>query len=334
MMGKKKYVLGFVIFIVLVFAFDRGLFVLIRSVEAGVHKKKSLRRIFFQKRDFNKQFLDLPKGTYNTLIMGSSRTHRGIHPYYIYKRLKQKAFKIARAKIRIKFNYYFYKEYKKIAGVPRVVIYGLDYFMFKLEAHDFFMDALSGEGVETAPYSDGPLLLLANKPRIDSLIDHLLEGFDKELSAGQAAGQPFKVIDPFTGYEKQASQKLARKKRARFKKFKYFPYPGKEGIYFTRLLDEWKKDGVQVVLVFLPDYIGTYESNFQVDLFRKDIEKITAPYDNVSIYDYSRPDRFRLSKRAYFLDGGYGKSNSHLSKAGARVFNRKLAGDLKKHYRQ
>jgi len=328
---KRKYIFGFLIFILFLFAFDRGLFYVIRAVEKNYYKKKDLKRIFSQRRDFNKQFLDLPKGTYNTLIMGSSRTHRGIHPYYLYKRLKQKAFKIAKGKIRLKFNYYFYREYKKHAGIPKVVIYGLDYFMFKLKSHRFFMAAVAGEEDTTDKYSDGVLLLLNNKERIDSFFDNYLDQLNEENKKGALTKKRFNVIDPFTGYAKKES--LDQRKLPPFKKFDYVPYPGEEGVYFTKLLNEWEADSVQVILVFLPDYIGTYESNYQLDIFKNEIVQLTAPYRNVFIYDYNRPDKFSLSNPAYFLDGGYGKTNSHLSRTGARVFHRIFLKDLKKHYR-
>lgn len=333
----KQYLLGGLAFLLLVLVFDRGLFFLMRRLEAGTYKKQSLKQVFFQRRDFNKQFLELPKGTYNTLIMGSSRTHRGIHPFYFYKRLKQKAFKIAKAKIRLKFNYYFYIQYKKHAGIPKVVIYGLDYFIFKLKSHKFFMEAVTGEKPEPEPYKDGPLLLVSNKTDLNTFIDNYLERFNNDLEATIEHGSEkpaFKLIDPFIGYRKTDPALLKRHKGNRFKHYSYRPYPGEEGVYFTKLLEEWENDGVTVILVFLPDYIGTYRSNHQLDRFKANIRELTGGYKNVFIYDYNRTDKFDLENPAYFLDGGYGKTNSHLSLTGARVFNRMLLRDIRDHYRR
>jgi hypothetical protein len=327
---NKKYLFGLLIFILFLFAFDRGIFYLIRTWGSSYYKKQDLKKIFFQKRDFNKGFLKLPKGTYNTLIMGSSRTHRGIHPYYLYKQIKQKAFKIAKAKIRVKFNYYFYQEYKKLAGIPKVVIYGLDYFIFKLESHQFFMGAVADENTGGDRYNQGLLLLWSNKQRIDSFFNDFIEQLKSKFKSEKANPNTFKIIDPFVGYDKKKPLKL--KKPSRFKKHEYVPYPSQEGVYFTKLLKEWEEDGVQVILVFLPDFIATYESNYQLDLFKKDIRQLTAPYKNVFIYDYNHPDKFPLSNPAYFIDGAYGRTNSHLSREGAKLFNRILIRDIKKHY--
>jgi hypothetical protein len=326
----KQYLFGFLLFFLFLWAFDRGLFYLLRTWETRSYQKEEFSKIFSRKRDFNKHFHQMPKGTYNTLIMGSSRTHRGIHPYYLYRYLGQKAFKIARAKIRLKFNYYFYSQYKKYAGVPKVVIYGLDYFMFKLESNPYFMKFVGENDAADNAYTNGPLLLLSNKRKIDAFLNDSLEQLSDSLNP--APGEPSAVneIDPFIGYEKKS--KLMKHPPGHFKRLEYVHYPGQEGIYFTKLLNQWQRDGVQVVLVFLPDYIGAYESNFQQDLFKAEIRKLTEPYPNVVIYDYNRPDKFPLTNPAYFLDGNYGRTNSHLSREGASVLNRLLCEDLKKYY--
>ncbi|MCP5108069.1 MAG: hypothetical protein GY950_32075 [bacterium] len=337
-MNRKRYFTYLVyalVFLLSLVLFDRGLFYVIRAEEKKSYKKKDFRSLFTRKRNFNRRLLELPVGTYNTLIMGSSRTHRGIHPQYIYKRLGQKAFKIARGKARCKFNYFFYKEYKKYAGIPEVVIYGLDYFIFNLETDPNFMQYLSG--TDDRKTNGGPLLLVSNKPRIDAFLTNLLETFNRYQPPGDSPGRKMRkgelnVIDPFIGYGKQ--EPFDERRPSRFERFRYIPFPGKEGVWFLKLLSELKKDGVTVVLVFLPEYIGTYESNFQREVFEKDIRGVVKPFGNVFIYNYNRPETFPLTDAAYFLDGGYGKSNSHLSGKGARVFNRLLSRDLEKHFKK
>lgn len=329
--SNRKYFLGFIMFIFFVITFDRGLFYLIRVLETSQTQKKEFNKIFYQKRDFNKNFLNIPPGTYNTLIMGSSRTRRGIHPFYLYQRLKQNAFKIARGKTGIKFNYYFYQEYKKYAGVPEVVIYGLDYFMFNAQSDAFLLSAVCPREQLEDRYASGPLLLLSNKIQTDSLITNMLEQWNERLKPDRPVSATLSVIDPFVGYGK--TQSLDRRKPRQFVMFDYVKYPGREGVYFTKLLEQWEADGVRVVLVFLPDYIGTYESNYQVDLFKQEIGRLASSYQEVFLYDYSHPRVFPLSEASYFLDGAYGKTNSHLSLEGARELNRRLIRDVRRHYR-
>lgn len=326
---KKKYLLEFFIFFLFLLLFDRGLFYLVRTIERNYSKRKDFKKIFGQRKDFNKNFTQLPKDTYSTLIMGSSRTHRGIHPLYIYEWLNQKAFKIAKGKINVKFNYYFYKEYKKVAGVPKVIIYGVDYFIFNQKSAENFLQFLGIKNNKEYMYKNGFLLLLSNKERIDTFFNNTLDTLNKIYTTDKNKKR-IPIIDPFIGYEKLEA--FDERKPPRFRTFGYVPYPGEEGIYFTKLLEEWEADNVQVILVFLPDYIGTYKSNHQGEAFKKEIRRLAKPYKNVSIYDYNQPEAFPLSDADYFLDGGYGKTNSHLSRRGARLFNRMLVKDLKKHY--
>ena len=330
--GIKKYLFRALIFLFFLILLDRGLFYMIQSFEQNYYKRKNFKKVFMQRKDFNKNFMKLPKNTYNTLIMGSSRTYRGIHPYYIHKRLKQNAFKIAKAKIGVKFNYYFYKEYKKYAGVPKVVIYGVDYFIFTKRSAENFLRFIGVEDIGENNYQNGVLLLLNNKEKIDSFFNNMLDTLNQvHTSAPDTPGtKEIQIIDPFIGYD---GKRLNKHKPRRFRTFYYTPYPGTEGVYFTKLLKECEFDGVQVILVFLPDYIGTYESNFQGEAFKQDIQRLVKDYKNVFIYDYNDPEVFPLRNPDYFLDGGYGKTNSHLSRTGARLFNRMLVKDLKKHYR-
>ena len=334
MSKKANYFVYAFVFVLSLFLFDRSLFYLIQLEENTFYKKKDFASLFTRKRDFNKNVLKLPRGTYNTLIMGSSRTHRGIHPYYIHKRLGQNAFKVARGKTKPKFNYLFYNQYKQLAGTPKVVIYGVDYFIFKKETDPLFMQYIA-KGEERKP-ARGVSLLISNKSRIDGLLSNILERFTLDRdTAGHSPQYPppkIPIIDPFIGYGKQKQEPINPLKPAQFKTFEYVPYPGGEGTWFLRLLRELEKDRVTVALVILPDYIGTYESNFQQTAFLKDIREQVKSFSNVFILDYNRPEKFQLSNAGYFLDGGYGKTNSHLSLKGARVFNRILAKDLKKCY--
>jgi hypothetical protein len=334
---KKQYIVYAVVFALSFFLFDRALFHSIRASEKTFYKKRDLASLFFRKREFNKHFVELPKGTYDIVIMGSSRTHRGVHPRHLYKHLGKKAFKIARGKAKPKFNYYFYKEYKKYAGIPELVIYGLDYFMFKMDTDPFLMQFVTEPA--GMKYAGGVSLLLSNKKKIDDFLTNMLEKFPFASGAKPPVGRKVRkknisslnlIIDPFVGYKKTEPFDLERPPR--FKNFKYVPFPGVEGEWFLKLLEKLEEDGVSVALVFLPSYLGTYESNFQRDIFIEDIRRLIAPFRNVHILNYNRPEKFRLDNADYFLDGGYGKTNSHLSAEGARVFNRMLARGLKKFW--
>lgn len=333
MTGKERFKIVYVfVFLLSFFAFDRILFQLIKAEEKNLFKKEDLSAVFFRKNDFNKNFFNLPRGTYDTVVMGSSRTYRGIHPYYLYQYLDKKAFKIAGAKTRPKFNYHFYGLYKKFAGVPKLVIYGVDYFMFKHKTSDpFFRQFMANTGGKL--FKDGLSLLIANKTQIDEILNQILELYsagDRTVHARQNRRKKQEIpdyIDPFVGYEKR--KPIDTRKPPRFETFEYRPYPGEEGFWFLKLLKELNRDGVSVALVILPSFIGTYESDFQRDTFLADIRQLARPFSNIFVLNYNHPDAFPMDNAGYFQDGGYGKTNSHLSARGARILNEMLARDLK-----
>jgi hypothetical protein len=311
-----------VIFLFFLFIFDRGLFFVIQKLEFGFHKKQIFRR----------NFIKFPPGTYSTLIMGSSRAAQGIHPLYIYRTLGQKAYKAMRNATGPKFNYYFYREYKRLVEAPEVVIYGVDYFIFTLRSPRHFMRFFNQDDYRGDHYSTGISLLISNKPQIDSFLAHVLNHYNKILfkNAPSKRKKKFRIIDRFIGFPKRGL--LSLKRPASFKMKPYKPFPGREGEYFLKLIEELNQDGVKLILVILPDFIGTYETNFQKDLFVQGIRDLTKPFDNVFLYDYNSPEKFPLSKQGYFNDGGYGSGNSHLSLEGAKFFNQLLIKDLARHY--
>jgi len=329
-MNTKKNILKVFVFVLFLFIFDRGFFLLFQTLEGSFYNKKEIQRVFVRKRDFNRSFLKIPKGTYSTIIMGSSRTFRGIHPFYFQQKLGENAFKIARAGVWCKFNYYFYKEYKKYAGIPKVAVYGLDYFMFRKKSQLYNLQAVMGGNRELEPYQGGISLLMSNKERINSFYKSYLDYLDNRIRKRKKKKQPLKVVDPFVGYPRKL--KLKTRRPSTFRQFEYIPYPGEEGIFLSKLLEEWQRDGVKVILVIIPEHQGTYESNFEQRPFLQDIAKISKTFNNVFFYNYNRPDMFDLSNPDYYQDGGYGKTNSHLSLNGARIFNRQFLKDIKKYY--
>ena len=334
MLKKTKInILALLVFIASFFFFDRLFFHLIHSQEKIIFKTEDPSAIFLRKNDFNRNFFRIPRGTYDTLIMGTSRTYRAIHPFYLHKYLNRTTFKIAGAPGKPKYNYYFYQLYKQYAGIPQMVIYGMDYFMFSKSTNDpFVRQFIAKDGQED--YQSGPSLLIANKEQINEFLINILEmntsrGDNPDRSKSKKKKRKIPpIIDPFTGYE--AKKSLVLEKPYRFNTFEYHSYPGLEGIWFFKLLNQLKKEGVTVALVFLPSLIGTYESNFQNEDFKSDIRNLTKPFDNVYIFDYNHPEKFPLARAEFFQDGGYGRSNSHLSARGSEVLNRMLCRDLKK----
>ncbi len=323
-----KFAAGFFFFVLFLFLFDRGLFYLISRMEAG----------FYPKTEYEKRFEAFVKDKpYTTLIFGTSRTYEGIHPYYIQKHLNQLAFKETYRGKGPKYNYYFYKLYKKYAGVPRVVIYGVDYFIFNLKTDPKWLvrfDMEEKEKTEEAvDYFSSPLLLVAHKKKIDNFMNNVVIHFQEVGVSGKTGEtkKEFYDIQKYIG-DAKTDKGLVTERFSNYPRQTYPRFPGIEGDYFIKLLDELKQDGVTVVLVGLPDHMGSYKTNFQRNEFIQHLKTLWRYYKNLYIYNYNRPNKFPLINPLYFNDGGYGQTNSHLSLEGAKVFNEMLTKDLRKHY--
>ncbi len=96
------------------------------------------------------------------------------------------------------------------------------------------------------------------------------------------------------------------------------------------LLDELHKDGVTVILLIIPDHFGTYRTNINRKRFRMDLQRLSKGMPNVHIMNYNHPKKFPLHNVKFFINGGWSRTNSHLSRTGAKVFNLMFIKDLKK----
>lgn len=123
---------------------------------------------------------------------------------------------------------------------------------------------------------------------------------------------------------------LAENRPLRFSKVRFQKFPGKEGVFLKLLLEELQQDHVQVCLLILPDHIGTLKTNSNQRMFRKELQRLSREFRNVFVCDFGDPDLFPVEQSNYFLNGGYGQSNSHLSKSGAALLNELLIRELKK----
>jgi len=321
----RKFITGFFLFILFLFLFDRGLFYFISNLEAN----------FYQESDFEKRFERFAEDKhFTTLIFGTSRTYEGIHPYYIEEKLNQKAFKESYVGKGPKYNYYFYKLYKKYAGIPKVVIYGVDYFIYAVDSDPKWMSRFDiTNRDETIDYFSSPLLLVKYKKKIDNFLNNILIQLkeDMESKISKETLQDFIDIHNYTGLTVK-NKNLVTKPYKNYKRQAYPPFPGKEGHYFMKLLDELERDHVRIILVVLPDYFGSYKTNLQRNELILHLIQLRDKYKNLYFYNYNRLKKFPLGNPEYFNDGGYGETNSHLSQKGAKVFNERLIKDIKKHY--
>ena len=298
---------------------DRGLFFLISLAENGFYKEKT----------YNQRFTDYVKERhFNMLILGTSRTYEALHPVYFKETKIWNPFKEAQFGKNPKYNYYFYKEYKKVAGIPEVVVYGIDYFIFNTTSNKRWLarfDLIDDD----RDYLGTPSMLISNKLEIDDFMNDIIDRFREKWEGIQADRNRMDFVDiqGYIGTQPEKSEVVAKKPRV-FKKQKYRVYPGREGQYLKMLLEELHQDGVTVVLLILPDHFGTYRTNFNRRRLRMDLKRLSQGMPNVHIANYNLPKKFPLKNVSLFINGGWGRTNSHLSKEGAKRFSRMFIRDL------
>jgi hypothetical protein len=312
-------------FVFLLFLFDRLFFLAIKKSEAAFFNMVSPYSLADKFSGISN------KQEYKVLILGTSRTYEGIHPQYIWNLLGIKAFKESFVGKGPMYNYFFYQTYKKYMGVPRVVVYGLDYFMFSVKSERQWMKRFDRQTVDSEYYSSGWAMLWANKPQIDGFLNTLLNYLQTNFSQYKnfLIERDNQLMQEYIG--KTDSKNIDPKEPPRFRKLRFPKYPGKEGEYFSKLLAELQRDGVTVLLISLPEYIGTYETNMQQRKFIRTFNGFCKTFKNVHFIDYNNKDILDRFDSAYFIDGGYGKANSHLSQAGAEILNLVFVKDLGKY---
>lgn len=90
--------------------------------------------------------------------------------------------------------------------------------------------------------------------------------------------------------------------------------------YFKLLIDQLAQDGVRLVLLESPRFIGASDSIGNVLQFYHDIERIIKNYNNVF---FLKNNFFKINHADpyIFYDGSWGNPNSHLNGKGAAIFN-------------
>lgn len=303
------------------FLFDRCLFLLFWNAQDFVHSAFPLDRKFGTIKN---------PADRKILIMGTSRTYEAIHPVYMRRALGMDIYKEAYVGKGPAYNYYFYQYYRRSIGVPQIAIYGIDYFVFTLHSSEKLLRIFPETGPPKPPYKRGLSLILSNKKELGDLVNDTLTEMDQRLGGRQLPINDIMPVqmDNYKGTRSMGD--LPIQPSTRYKRVSYTPYPGEEGLYLDKLLQALNRDRVRVFLVVIPEFIGTYETNFERDKFIAELGRLASGYDNVQVLNYNSPDRFPLSRTRYFIDGGYGNMNSHLSANGSRVFNYILNTDLRR----
>lgn len=325
---------------ILFFLMDRGLFFLLREAAYDFYSSGNVGKDWYGKTEVVK------KNYFNTLIMGTSRTKEGIHPVYIFEKLGYRAYNAASPGRYPQFNYLFYQQFKKRNGVPKVVILGIDYFLFSKDSNRRQLLELKGDRQSTprridyqearnpnSRFLSSISLLYRTKPLLDQYFADAVDALAVKFEGKGNKNVLPAGISKYTGlYGSVPNHKAPPPPH--WPKSPYTPFPGKEGEFFKKLLDQLRRDRVKVFLVGIPDYIKVFETNHQHRKLVEDIERLASQYMNVRYFNYNTPDAFELDNPHLFVDGDYGKRISHLSVFGSKMLTLKLCNDIQKLFRQ
>ncbi len=324
-----KIVYTILVSFILLIAFDRIFYVGYRYAAAGFYSRPPKNSIHMKVHKKEKEF-------YDTLIMGTSRTKQGIHPWYLNKYLNLKAYKIADSGKYPRYNFQYYKIFRKKYKIPKYVFYGVDYFMFEKTSNLRRMRTLLGFKIKRSRRSkfsfnlkifnplQGISLTLKEKEKINGFIIDYLDNNAKQQKRKNGKS----LISTRRGSKKTAPPQSIIEP-PHWEKIKYTNYPGLEGNFLNMLFDDLKKDKVKVFVVILPDIISVYKTNYEYKKFENDIKTITEKYKNITLLNYNSLKKFDLKNPILFRDGSYGSKVSHLSYYGAEILNKILCKDIK-----
>jgi hypothetical protein len=308
------------VFAVSFVAFDRLLFTLVR--QSAAHYYASMGKEAYRYR------LGCGQGDGELLIFGSSRAMVALRCYFLSSRLNKRVIFEAEEGKFPRYYYYFYQKYRQSFRKPKAVLYGVDYFMFDKKSYPARLARLGKdiqlETMDPAPAAGGrfPLLsrvswLLRKKPDIDNFLIDLLR-----LKNGPGVEN----TDLGEGGNRKTSRPriYISVKPRRWQTFAYQKFPGVEGAYLEQLLTALERENIPVLLTIIPDFWGTNETNFEQNKFKSDIKALAARHHKVFVLDFNRSELFNLKDLELFADGGWGRTNCHLSPKGREILTRLL----------
>ncbi len=303
---------------------DRGLSWTMQAIES---------RYYSGRNEFQRKLAGyLSDRRFDTLVLGTSRTSEGILPVLLEAEGRPQVssvFKEAYQGKGPRYQLEFYRLFKKHAGPPRLLVYGVDYFFYSIQSDQRWMSRFSSANPWRPPAPrQAPLLLLQRKHQHDVFFNDLIDDLnDRARRRVAPTTDSFEQSRRYMGVPHDPSR-LVTVKPPTYKPARMPRPPGREGAAFEKLLAETCADGVRVVLVSLPDYIGTYETNIELPSFHEHLAELARRHPHVTVLIYNDPRRFNLDDPSLFIDGGWGRTNSHLSTAGAAELSRLLARDL------
>jgi len=320
LMSRFRFVRAALVFAVALVIVDRGLYWGIGALQARVMRGTELRHMLEAVER---------KQDYEWLVLGTSRTYEAIHPAAIQRAFGVKAFKSAGRGKGPRYQYEFYRLYTPMFGAPRVLLLGIDAFMFGIRSDDPYLRQLEREASPGAQASLfwPPLRLAAHRREVTSAVLRILERLQFELTPDDPQFS-VELMQAYAGTVPARPPEQAEP--ASYVQVPHDRFPGAEGEYFQKLIAACMADGVTVFLIYPPDVVGTQRTHQDHAGFIDEIRGLVKDCPACFVLDYGEPSRFPSADIRHFIDGAHGVTNSHLSKAGAEAFAELWVPDVRR----
>lgn len=256
-------------------------------------------------------------------VYGSSRAWTHIDPEILKDSLGLSAYNFGIDGLNFSLQYFRHLEYFKNNKAPKIIIISGDIFTFEKEDGFYNNEQVLPYMLFNKDYLESiELFNIYNKPDVFIPLKRYLGktwGIERAvvLATGNEHEQPVRK-NGFMGIEREWNQDLKQAIKSKGNLRVKIDY--KLLCLFMRFINECKKQNIEVILVYSPEYIEG--RTFIVN--RKQVLNLwykIAEARNLVFLDYTEDSIGK--NRNYFFN------STHLNKQGSRLFSQKLAGDIK-----
>ena len=236
-------------------------------------------------------------------------------------------------------NYYLYEKYRKEFSPPKVVIISCPYFNFSAETDsETIFNLLSYSEFAGYMFSnifEFKLKLFKYRKILSDMHTQIFKSIFSEKKPIRKIGYLYDFSPELKNTNLTTNIQIPSDRVVYFKEdyvedgYSKKDISNKEIIeYFHKLLKILQKDNVFVVLVEIPEYIGTRESILNKEIFYKEVKEEIKEYTNTIFINQTEIESFDFEDKTLFFDGGYGLTNSHLSYKGSNQYTKILMNML------
>lgn len=265
------------------------------------------------------------------LILGTSHAEEGIVPTMLQKELGGSWYNLGRARRNLNFNQYWSKDLIENGQRPKTVVLVVSYHDWNELSHPYMIYPLADPAAKYEIALDMATQRHLLNPRTWFLCDQYSSSIRMMLARSLSWLKNRQTIIPWKdrgdgGYRQNFGHIKAQKEPEHFAKYPWNVLEPNR-LAFFKIIQLWQAAGAKVIVVDVPEYIGSRLSHAEYEREWAMVENECREL-KVICRSFSQPDDAFLSDETNFRDGGWGYPNSHLSHKGATIFSQKLASWL------